>query len=134
MDDSGSYWIGPLAFGSSSTLYNSQCTVNGSAVSGSGLKLNVSFLITFHEAFVGSKNLYLMAEDDFSGLNSGLRLSGTWTVTNNDSRLQTSLSLPAFKDCPAISNRGELQRARAPPTRGPPSVHTLARSFWGQQE
>lgn len=78
--DDASTWNSAAA-GASTTLSNSQCSVNAGTVSAAGsgnnLTLNVSF--TFTSAFAGAKNVYLRAADQTNGL-SGFSAAGTWTV------------------------------------------------------
>ncbi len=79
-NDSGSSAEGPLTPGSSSTLANSQCTLNGtgSSASGAGNTLTVAFSITFKPAFSSLQNVYGYASDS-GGNVSGWQLLGTWT-------------------------------------------------------
>jgi len=66
----------------SGTLSNSQCTLNlaSSSASSSGANLTLLLNITFAPAFVGSKNVYMLAKSN-AGPSSGWQLRGTWTVT-----------------------------------------------------
>ncbi|MGO9272297.1 MAG: hypothetical protein ACLQOO_19050, partial [Terriglobia bacterium] len=79
-NDAGTAWQGPVAAGTTGTLSNSQCTVNGAETSASGsnqtLTLNLSVSAT--AAFHGTKNVY-MAVHDSEGSNSGWQTKGTWT-------------------------------------------------------
>ena len=79
-NDAGSSAAGPLAPGSSGTLANSQCTLNGagSSASGAGNTLTVAFSITFKPAFSSLQNVYGYAADS-GGNVSGWQLLGTWT-------------------------------------------------------
>jgi DNA-binding beta-propeller fold protein YncE len=71
---------GPITPGSSSTLSNSQCTLNGtgSSVSSSGDNLTVNFAITFSSTFTGLKNTYLYATG--ATASSGWIEKGTWNT------------------------------------------------------
>jgi sugar lactone lactonase YvrE len=70
----------PLLLPSSSSLHNSQCTVNGtgSSVSGSGNTLTLKLAITFTSAFAGNKIVYMAARSNTQ--NSGWQALGTWDV------------------------------------------------------
>ncbi len=91
--------MGPLTPGSSSSLSNSQCTLNGvgssasvgvgSSASGSGVGPSISTIgttltltlsVTATVSFIGTKNVYLLAEDS-EGSISGWDNAGTWTPT-----------------------------------------------------
>lgn len=80
-NDQANGWLGPITPGTSSTLQNSKCTVNGagSSVSGSGTTLTLNLALTFQPLFVGAKNIFMYAEDT-SGQNSGWQNKGTWTA------------------------------------------------------
>jgi hypothetical protein len=80
-NDTGSAWSAPIVLGSSATLQNSQCTVNGSGSSAtaSGNNLTVNVALTFQGAFEESKTNYLYAQDT-SGSASGWQAKGSWTV------------------------------------------------------
>ena len=67
--------------GSSTTLQNSQCSLNAAAstVAVNANALTLSLPLTFLPAFAGAKNTYLYASDQ-SGSNSGWQQLGTWTV------------------------------------------------------
>jgi hypothetical protein len=71
--------VGPLTPGSSGSLSNSQCTLNGTgtSVSASGNNITVQFAMTFASTFTGSKNSYLATEN--SSISSGWVQEGTWT-------------------------------------------------------
>lgn len=60
---------------------NSQCIVNGagSSVSLSGTTLTMTLAITFQQAFVGNKTVYLAATD--ANTNTGFVQKGSWSVT-----------------------------------------------------
>ncbi|MFL6436210.1 MAG: alkaline phosphatase family protein [Terriglobales bacterium] len=75
------HMLGPLTPGSSGTLQNSQCTLNGSqsTVSISGTTLTVNVSLTFSASFAGNKNIYSWANDN-TGSDSGVQTVGTWTV------------------------------------------------------
>ena len=69
---------GPLTPGSSSTISNGQCTINGtgSSFSNSGNGLTVNYSITFANTFTGSKNVYLASNS--ASASSGWVKKGTW--------------------------------------------------------
>jgi hypothetical protein len=78
----GGYAAGsPIALPSSSTLSNSQCTINGagSSVSASGNTLTLNLAITFSSSFAGNQVFYLAARNNSSG-NSGWQAVGSVTV------------------------------------------------------
>jgi uncharacterized repeat protein (TIGR01451 family) len=80
VNDSGSGWLGPLAPGSTGTLANSQCTVNGtgSSASGSGQTLTLNLSLSASATLVGTQTLYMAAADS-DGSKSGWQQRGTWT-------------------------------------------------------
>jgi len=65
LSDSGTYFVGSVTPGQTSTLQNSQCTLNGngSSVTPSGNSLTINVALTFTGAFGGAKNIYLNAQD-----------------------------------------------------------------------
>jgi len=79
-NDAGTAVMGPLVPGSSGTLANSQCTINGSSTtvttSGNNLVLNLS--VTASSGFEGPKNIYMYAADNSPAV-SGWVNKGTWT-------------------------------------------------------
>ena len=81
MKDDGSGWLGPVTIGQPGTLQNSQCTLNvgASSASGSGTNLTVNVALTFQPGFVGLKSNFMLVNDLFSNLTSGLQNRGTWT-------------------------------------------------------
>jgi hypothetical protein len=78
MNNAGTGWVGSVAAGSSATVQNSQCILNGatSTVSGSGNSLTVNFGITFLTPFDGLQNTYTLISG--SAGNSGWQQTGTW--------------------------------------------------------
>jgi sugar lactone lactonase YvrE len=81
-DDGVSVASGPLTPGTSGTLQNSHCSIDGptSSVSGSGNTLTVTLAITFSASYpAGAKNVYGFAFDS-NNLNSGWQTLGTWTI------------------------------------------------------
>ncbi len=80
LNDAGSAWTGPGVLGTS-TLQNSQCTINGtgSSTTGSGNNLTVHLSLTFPSGFAGLKNIYFSAQDK-GGLSSNWQTLGSWTV------------------------------------------------------
>ena len=86
LNDAGTAWLGPLTPGTTGTLSNSQCTVNGgpgvrgAGGSGSGLSPSLILILSLSASatFVGTQNLYMAAVDN-KGLKSGWQQRGTWT-------------------------------------------------------
>jgi len=78
-NDNATAWLGPVTLGQSTTVQNSQCTVNAgtSSRSGSGNNLTLTLALTFPHAFAGMKNIYMEAYD---GQDSGWVQMGSWTV------------------------------------------------------
>jgi len=78
--DAGGPYQGMVLPGSS-TISNSQCTVNGtgSSVSTSGTTLTLALAVTFKSAFAGNKVVYLSAQDQVNG-SSGWQALATWAV------------------------------------------------------
>jgi hypothetical protein len=84
VDDAGDggYASGsPIALPSSSTLQNSQCTINGSgsSVTASGNTLTLNLAISFSSSFTGNRVFYLAARNNSTG-NSGWQSVGSVTV------------------------------------------------------
>ncbi len=79
--DTATTTTGPLTLGSSGTLQNSQCTINGSgsSSSGSGNNVTVNVSLTFQTSFGGSKLIYAKAQDTTNKA-LGWTQVGTWTV------------------------------------------------------
>jgi hypothetical protein len=79
--DAGS-WQTPVSLGASSTLQNSQCSLNSGSssksVSGNNLTLNLA--ITFKSGYASSASIWMLAEDA-AGANSGWQQRGVWTNT-----------------------------------------------------
>lgn len=67
----------PLVLGTTGSVSNTQCRVNGvdSSATGSGTNLSLRLSITFHPAFAGSQVIYLAARDQVTG-NSGWQTKG----------------------------------------------------------
>jgi hypothetical protein len=82
LNDAGSAWM-PAMFGSSSTLYNSQCAISlaGSSITSSGNTVTLNLAMSFSSVYVGAKNIYLYAANG-AGVNSGWQTRGTWTVSS----------------------------------------------------
>jgi len=83
VDDAGDggYVSGsPISLPSSSTLQNSQCTINGtgSSVSASGNTLTLTLAVTFSSGFSGNKVVYTAARSSIQ--NSGWQPMATWNV------------------------------------------------------
>jgi hypothetical protein len=80
-DDSGTAWLGPVAFGAQGTLRNSQCSVNPTASSGAIANnlYTANLALTFMSGFAGAKSIYGDATDVVNRI-SGWQAIGTWTV------------------------------------------------------
>jgi len=78
-NDAGTAVMGPLVLGSSGTLANSQCTINGtgSSVSTDGDTLTLTLSVTANSSFEGPKNIYMYAADNSSAI-TGWMKEGTW--------------------------------------------------------
>ncbi len=81
INDAGTAALGPVTLGSSGTLHNSQCTVNGagSSASASGNNLVVNLALTFAGSFAGTKNVSMGAINN-TNVFSGWQTMGSWTV------------------------------------------------------
>jgi len=81
VNDASSGSAGPLTLGSSSSLSNSQCTLNGTGSSAvaSGNTLTLNLAIRFKTSFLGSKSVYADAIAA-GGIDSGWQTLGSWTV------------------------------------------------------
>jgi uncharacterized repeat protein (TIGR01451 family) len=81
LNDEATAWLSATA-GSATTLQNSKCSVNVSAITAvpSGNTLTLTLAMTFPPAYAGAKNIYMFASD-VSGANSGWQQEGTWTVS-----------------------------------------------------
>ncbi|MGH9659476.1 MAG: SBBP repeat-containing protein, partial [Bryobacteraceae bacterium] len=78
----GAGYVGSATLGSSTTLANSQCSINvgASSASPSGTNLTVNVALTFSaSAFAGTQNSYMAALSTTGAFSGGL-LKGTWTV------------------------------------------------------
>lgn len=80
LEDAGVTWSAPLTPGTSQTLENSQCRINGlgTSVTGDGSQLTIQVDVTFFGSFAGSKNVWANTRDDPP--NVGWKLLGAWTV------------------------------------------------------
>ncbi len=78
-NDADNALLGPITPGSG-TLSNIQCTINGSktSISTSGNDLTVNLAVTASSSFVGTKNIYMLAQDN-NGTEAGWVNEGTWT-------------------------------------------------------
>ena len=81
LNDAATAWQGPITLPTSSTLGNSQCTINGgsSSIALSGNNATVNLALSFSGSFGGVKNVYGYAQAA-NGLNSGWTVLGNWTV------------------------------------------------------
>jgi len=84
-DDYGMDWLGPARAGSSGTLANSQCVldVSISGATSSGTQVTVTAAIMFRTSFLGTKSVYVLAEDSSSAY-SGWQQLGVWTPAVNE--------------------------------------------------
>ncbi len=91
-NDAATAWLGPITPGSSATLQNSQCILNGigSGASPSGNNLTVSVSLSFLPVFAGSRSIYVFASN--ASLNSGWQTEGTWTVTGSVGPMNVSVT------------------------------------------
>ncbi len=80
-NDSGTGWLGPLAFGAQGILQNSQCSVDASTSSGTITNdtYTASLALTFKPGFAGGKRIYGYA-NNLGNVNSGWQAIGTWVV------------------------------------------------------
>ncbi len=81
LDDLGATWQGPIAFGATGVLTNSQCSLNmGLSTrvrSGNNLTLNLYF--TFNPGFTGAKSVFTEMMDNHA-LSPGWQTVGAYTV------------------------------------------------------
>src|ERR1019366_2432873 len=82
LNDGATAWQGPITLPTTSTLANSQCTINGgsSSIALSGNNATVNLALSFSSSFGGVKSVYGYAQAA-GGLNSGWTALGNWTVT-----------------------------------------------------
>ena len=75
-----SFWTN-VAPGSTATLQNGQCSIDGKGVSarGSGNYLRLNIPVTFSSTFAGTRNIYMQATDK-SGTASNYAQEGSWNV------------------------------------------------------
>ncbi|PWT99085.1 MAG: hypothetical protein C5B51_27925, partial [Terriglobia bacterium] len=80
VNDAGTGFSAPVALGTASPLFNSQCTINvaAAAVSLSGNSLTLYLPISFSFGFGGAKVTFTSAAD--SSQNTGWQTAGSWTV------------------------------------------------------
>jgi len=80
-DDVGHTVQGPLAPGSSASIQNSQCILNGSAssASGTGDELTLGVSLVFKSTWSGSKNIYVK-QYDVQGGSTNWTPAGNWIV------------------------------------------------------
>jgi hypothetical protein len=71
---------GGVALGTSTTLQNSQCSLNvaASSVSLSGNNLTLNLALSFKPSFAGTQNIYMYVQN--ATVASGFTQEGTWTV------------------------------------------------------
>jgi hypothetical protein len=80
LNDNATVWQ-PATPGSSTTLQNSQCSLNVAAtsVTMNGATLTLKVPLTFAAGYAGAKNIYMWGSDT-SGVISGWQQMGTWTA------------------------------------------------------
>ena len=99
-----------VTLGSSTSLHNSQCVVNGGATSAvSGLSMILTISITFNSGFTGTKNIYMYAAA--GSVNTGWVLEGTYgSVTGGapvaNSAVPASGSGPSERFTFIVSDQG----------------------------
>jgi hypothetical protein len=100
-DDAGTGFKNGVTPGSSESVSNSQCTLEGSdsSISSSGTSLTLNIALDFSDRFVGQKNVYLEAIG--TSQSSGLDLKGTWTPS--------SLGPPSVISFAPASGTGQTQ-------------------------
>ena len=100
-NDVGTAKSAPLTPGTVATLSNSQCTVNGAGttVSGSGATLTLNLSLSAWSTFLGTKNIYLMAQDS-EGASSGWQNLGTWTPIGGDIPPTADAVVPTSSSAP----------------------------------
>jgi hypothetical protein len=81
LNDGGTAWLIGTPGTASTTLQNSQCSLNvtTTTVTKNGSNLTLSLPMMFQTSFAGAKNIYMFA-GDISGTSSGWQQEGTWTV------------------------------------------------------
>jgi Putative Ig domain len=81
--DDATGWQGALIPGTTGTLQNSQCSVDGatSSLSVAGEMLTLTLPITFKPAYIGTKNIYMRGLSS-AGSDSGWQVMGTWTTAS----------------------------------------------------
>jgi len=116
MNDSGTAWLGGVAPGSAYVLENSQVILDvaNTTVSGFGNDLSITWVVTFKNAFVGSKKIYQLVKDD-ANAKAGWTQVGTWTI--NGSLLLSDRAL--WPDVPPLDPPEEIQETLVFP---PPPV------------
>ncbi len=82
LDDLGSRWLGPVAFGTPGVLTNSQCSLNmpQSTRVRSGNNLTLNLYVTFNPGFTGPKSVFTEMMDN-SAQSPGWATVGSFTVT-----------------------------------------------------
>jgi hypothetical protein len=81
-DDAATAWLEPVTPGTTSSIGNTQCTLNaaGSSVTTSGNTIIVNVALTLSASFGGAHSVWLEA-DDAAGARTGLQILGAWTVS-----------------------------------------------------
>jgi hypothetical protein len=81
MNDAATGWLSPVTLGTTATLENTQCRINGpaSSAAGAGTVQTLTLEIYFKSTFKGSKSI-LLSGHDFSNVVSGFLQVGSWTV------------------------------------------------------
>ena len=80
-NDANTGLTGPITPGTSGTVQNTQCTLNGasSSITASGNTLTVNLAIAFSGSFTGTKQISAYAQS-VTAANSGWQTLGSWTV------------------------------------------------------
>ena len=95
MGDKGTSWSAPTIAGSATPLANSQCTLTTASssartfASGMDTRLELTLTVSFHRAFRGDRNAYLLASNDTLSMNSGWVRAGSWKVITGNPALTT---------------------------------------------
>jgi RHS repeat-associated protein len=81
MNDAGTSYQGGYAPGSANTIENSYVKIDcaQTTVSGTGTTMTVKWAVTFKDAFVGKKNVYMYVKDDANAYHGWIN-KGRWTI------------------------------------------------------
>ncbi len=91
LNDAGTGWLPAVTVGSTASVSNTQCTLNGagSTVRGSGNSLTLALSLTFTPASAGTKTITMTALDK-ANATSGAHNRGSWTVPGPADRIPTA--------------------------------------------